>query len=82
MNGENEGAQHVVGNPGTRIPEDLGVPRLQSQHRERLDPGVHARHDRESLAGLRNEPPQGEPPGVLGVGLEDVVEGVAHEARL
>ena len=40
---EDECAEHVVGDAGAGIPQDLRVARPETEHRERLDAGVHAR---------------------------------------
>ncbi len=47
---QDQGAEHVVGHPGPRVAQDLGVPRSQSQHPQWIDPRVHAGEDRESPA--------------------------------
>jgi hypothetical protein len=40
---EDECAEHIVGDASAGIPQDLRVARPETEHRERLDAGVHAR---------------------------------------
>ena len=71
---EHERAQHVVGHTGAGVAQDLRVARLQPEHRQRLDPRVHAGQDGESPGRHRLEPRKSEVLRVGVVGRQHVVE--------
>ena len=74
---EHESAQHVVGDPGARVADDLRVARREPEHRERLDARVHARDHGEPPAGNGlGSPASLNRGGVGAVGAQDVVEHV------
>ena len=71
---EHERAQHVVGDAGAGVAEDLRVARLEAEHSQRLDARVHAREDGEPLGRVRLEPGEAELARVPLVGAEHVRE--------
>ena len=77
---EHERAQHVVGDPCARVPQDLGVARPEAEHAERLDARVDAREHREAPRRPRREPPEVERGNVPLVGGEHVVEVASRPA--
>ena len=48
-----QGAQRVIGHQPPGVADDVGVPALQAEHREQVDPGVHAREHRDPAPGPR-----------------------------
>ncbi|GAA2795572.1 hypothetical protein GCM10020219_078540 [Nonomuraea dietziae] len=71
---QDEGTQDVVGDPGSRVAQDLGVTGPQAQQAEGVDAGVHAGHDGKAARCPAREARVGERPCIRLVGGEEVVE--------
>ena len=74
VDAEHQRLERGLGDPATRVAEDLGVARLQAEHPQRVDPGVHAGHDRHARVGDAVEPAELEGLGEGAVGGDQVVE--------
>ena len=74
VDAEHQRLERLGRDPAAGVAEDLGVAGLQPDHPQRVDPGVHAGHDRD--AGVRDavEAGQLEAGGEVAVGGEQVVE--------
>ena len=77
MHAEDEGLERLLGHPAPGVAEDLGVARLQPDHGQGSDPGVHAGDDRDPRVGDAVEAGHVEGLGELPVGRQQVVE-VTH----
>ena len=78
---QHERAQHVVGDAGPGVAQDLHVALVHAEQLQRLDPAVHARDEGEALARAAGETGAGEGRGVGLVAGQDVGEGVGGELR-
>ena len=79
VDAEHERLEGLLGHAAARVAEDLRVARLEADHGQRGEPGVHARDDRDT--GVRDAVEAGhvEVVGILAVGGQEVVELVlAH----
>ena len=74
VRGEDERAEHVVGDAGAGVAQDLRVAGREAEHLQRLDPRVDARQHGEPSGRARLEPGELELVRVLRVGGEHVRE--------
>ena len=74
-------AKRVVGDAGSGVADDLGVPRLEPEHGKGVDAGVDAGQHREAFGGGAAEAGVVEGGAVVLVGLEEVVEHATILAR-
>ena len=72
--GEDQGPQRIVGDPGSGVADDLGVAGPQAEHGQRIDPGVDAGQDGDTVWWCRPRQNRGTPRPVAPVGLEQVIE--------
>jgi hypothetical protein len=84
---EQVGAEHqrlerLRGDPTAGVPEDLRVTWLQSEHAERVDPGVHAGHHRDTRVCDSVEAAELEGGGELAVRIDEVVEVLGHSPQI
>ena len=80
---EHERAEHVVGDAGARVAQDLRVAGLEPEHLQRLDPRVDAREHGEAPGRARFEPGEPELVCIRLVGGEHVCESrVAGHRRI
>ncbi len=74
VHAEDERLEGRRGDPAAGVAEDLRVAVLEPEHPERVDPRVHAGHDRDAGVGDAVEAAEVEVGGELPVGGEQVVE--------
>ena len=74
---DRERPQRVVCRESSRVADDVRVATTQAEHREDVEPRVHAREDSDLAPGSRIEPRRGELLGACGSHLEHVL-GVRH----
>src|SRR5262249_7516878 len=77
---DDERAQRVVGDDRARVPDDMRVAGLEPQEAQRIEPGVHARDDREALRRRSTERPRAEPARERLVRPQELVTPKAHPA--
>ena len=71
-------SQEVVGNPPTRVPEDVGFPFRKGKEVRRVDPGIPARKDGNSGPAAHREVALREFAGVSFVGSDEGVDRVGR----
>ena len=81
VDAEHERLERLRRDPAAGVAEDLGVAVPEAEHPQRVDAGVHARHDGDPGVSLAVEAAEVEGGGELAVGVEQVGE-VVHDREI